>query len=342
MGPYQSIAPLEPLLDRPVVYAVDGIARRHRAARGESLVDAAGIAARGSAEAFLADVGAGAIVRSTSDDVEVPNLEDVLTEAAAVRAIPVVVVEDFPGNFRTVPAGRLEALCVETETVAALHAERGFERARIHLTGNPRYDVLRAVNRATRRAATRTALGLGAERMTVLWVGQPDGEASYATLETVLPWLGDATLLFRAHPRDAGYADGRYGGLLQGRGTPSVDVTDHPDVVGLCCAADLVITQFSSVAVEAGYLGTPAVFVLLPTLGGAYIRKHKGYAIPPWCKENCAFLLDDAKMAAVVVDTAMHDPKAREMVRMNFTRRYASRPPSAPAVARLITACLER
>ena len=341
MGPYQSLMPLAPFLEAPVVYVVDGIARRHRAAAGGSFTDAAGVAARGGAESFLTDVNAGVLVRGTSDDVEGANLEDVLAAAATVLGIPVVVVEDFPGNFHPETGIRVDALCVEADAIVDLHAARGVERTRIHVSGNPRYDALRAVDRVARRMRMRAALRLGDER-TVLWVGQPDSRASYATLGAVLSCLHDATLLFRAHPRDAGYAGGRYTDLLGGDGVVAVDVTHHADVAGLCCAADLVVTQFSSVAVEAGYLGTPALFVLLPEFGGAYMRKHKGYAIPPWCKENCAFLVDDAKMTAVVVNSAMHDPEAREAVRTNFARRYATRPPSAPAVARIITGCLER
>lgn len=343
MGPYQSIAPLEPRLDARAVWAVEGIARRHRAGRDEPFVDAAAITKAGGAPRFLEEAGARVVVRSTSDDVAGSNLEDTLAAGAAERDVPVVIVEDFPGNFHESRDGRLDALCVETEATAALHAARGVPRARIHVTGNPRYDHLRAVDVAARRAGLRAELGLGNDAV-ALWIGQPDTGDSFATLKAVLPALGaaKATLLFRAHPRDRAYTDGWYAGLLGTAGGPVHDVTAMADVVGLCCAADLVVTQFSSVAVEAGYLGTPALFVLLEHLGGLSIRKRKGYAIPPWCKENCAFLLDDAKMAAVVVDGAMHDTEAREAVRVNFAQRYATRPPSASAVARIITAYLER
>lgn len=342
MGPYQTLAPLEPLVDGPVLYAVDGIARRHRAGRGEAFADAAAIAREGGASAFFAKHQVRGLVRGTSDDVDGENLEDVLSAAAVAQGLPVIAVEDFPGNFGSPNAGSVDALCVEAETMVAIHAARGVPEARIHVTGNPRYDALRQVDAKTRRGLTRGALGLGDEPV-ALWVGQPDSEDSFRTLERVLPALKAArtTLLFRAHPRDPGCMAGRYGSLLAGAGTPVRDVTTTADVTGLCCAADLVVTQFSSVAVEAGYLGTPALFALFPDLGGAYMRRRKGYAIPPWCKEKCAFLLDDAKMAAVVVDGAMHDPEAREAVRVNFAQRYATRPQSAASVARIITSSLK-
>jgi hypothetical protein len=288
----------------------------------------------------VAELKPRALVRSTSDDVEGPDIEAEVTAAAAALGVPIFVIEDFPGNFRD--SEGISLVFVEDETVAALHAARGVEPARIQATGNPRYDALRTIDAPTRRADVRRALGIGDEGV-ALWVGQPDAETSFVSLETVLPSLARAqtTVLFRAHPRDTAYASGRYARLLGTVGTRVIDTTSAKDVVGLCCAADLVVTQFSSVAVEAGYLGTPALFVLLPELGGGYMRMRKGYAIPPWCKENCAFLLEDAKMAADVVGRALYDPVAREAVRTNFARRYASRPPSAPAIAHLITNSLE-
>jgi len=343
MGPYQSIAPLETTLGVPTLWAVDGIARRSRATRGQPFVDPESIETAGGAVAFLERASARAVVRSTSDDVEGVNLEDALALGAAAREIPVLAVEDFPGNYRSAAGARLDALCVETDATAALHAERGVARETIHVTGNPRYDELRRLDVAGRRDTVRRELGLGDESV-ALWVGQPDANDSFQTLQALLPALraAKATLLFRAHPRDRAYADRRYAAMLDGAGGTMHDVTRAPDVAGLCCAADLVVTQFSSVAVEAGYLGTPALFVLLPDLGGAYIRKRKGYAIPPWCKENCAFLLDDAKMAPVVVDGAMHDRDARETVRANFARRYTTRPSSTGAVAALVNQLSQR
>jgi hypothetical protein len=343
MGPYQTLVPVASLLNVRPVWAVDGIARRHREAEGAEFVDGARVADPDRAATFLRSHDVRAIVCGTSDDVDGVNVESSLAAAAAVARVPVAVVEDFPGNFHRAPASRLDALCVETEDTAALHAARGVPAPQVHVTGNPRYDALRMVQAPSRRANMRQALGVADEPL-ALWIGQPDADDSFATLEVVLPALHAAGtgLLFRAHPRDAGYAAGRYGALLAGAGLPVRDVTTEPDLTSLCCAADLVVTQFSSVAVEAGFLGTPALFVLLPAHGGAYIRKRKGYAIPPWCKENCAFLLDDAKMAAVVVDGAMHDSEAREAVRVNFARRYATRPPAASTVAGIITAFLER
>ena len=338
-GPYQSLLPLEAVLEpRAAVYVVEGISKAHRKLKGEPLLDVSDLGTKyGGADSFLAALRPAAVVRGVSEGVEGDDAEALLAEAARARSVPVFAVEDFPGNFWPRPEERLDALFVEDESARALHASRGVPSAKVYVTGNPRYDALRRVDRAARRAETRQALGLQ-EETAVLWVGQPDAGDSAATLERLLPDLKrlGVTLLFRAHPRDAGYRTGRYDQLFASSGMRVLDVTSAGDVVGLCCASDLVATQFSSVAVEAGYLGTPAVFAVFEDLGGRYLRTHKGYAVPPWCENNCAFLIDDVKIALPVVDRALHDAGTRRVVLENFSRRYTMKPDSAPAIAAVI------
>src|SRR5204862_3485464 len=143
MGPYQSLAAVEPLLSVRPLWAVGGLARHRRAQRGEPFVDGAAIAAAGGGAAFLRAVGARVVVRGTSDDVDDDNVEDVVADGAGAIGLPVLVVEDFPGNFQSFLKQDGDALCVETEAVAELHTTRGTAPARIHVTGNPRYDALR-------------------------------------------------------------------------------------------------------------------------------------------------------------------------------------------------------
>lgn len=107
------------------------------------------------------------------------------------------------------------------------------------------------------------------------------------------------------------------------------------DLAGLCCASDLVATQFSSVAVEAAYLGTPALFALLPMLGAQRFRAKKGYATPPWCASGSAFLIDHEGAVPAIVEQALHDDAARRAVLDAFARHHAG-PKAAPRVARAI------
>lgn len=344
MGPYQSILPLEAALaPGRVIYVVAGISKEHRRSQGEPFLDLSGIEAEyGNVIRFMDALKPAAVIRGSSEDVDGPNVESLLATVAAARDVPVFVVEDFPGNFWAGSGERLDALFVEDEAVCALHVTRGIPHQRVRATGNPRYDALRKIDRVAKRTETRCTLRL-ADESVVLWVGQPNGHDSYRTLELLLPHFkrAGATLLFRAHPRDTAYLTGKYATLLSAPGIAILDVSQVADIVGLCCASDLIVTQFSSVAVEAGYLGTPALFVLFDEAGGRYLRAHKGYVVPPWCENGSAFLINDDKMTSIVVRRAMHDGEARRMVMENFVQRYTGRPESALMITAAIRQMVE-
>ena len=127
--------------------------------------------------------------------------------------------------------------------------------------GCPSLEVLspaRYDTRPERAGALRTAVSARwddtrAER-SILWAGQPETEDCLRTLEVLLPLIKAqaALLLFKAHPRDPGYHDGSYWPVLARHAARCRDVTGStvPEVLEL--APRLVVTQFSSVAIEAG------------------------------------------------------------------------------------------
>ncbi len=337
LGPYLSLAPLEREFPADtVLYVVEGPSREACRSVGREHWDWQRISeASENLGQFLLDQKVRAIIVGTSDVLHQRNIEEDSMKAACRRGIPVFAIEDFPGNYRHQSGYRLDGLFVEDELLRPVHMSRGVDAERIHCLGNPRYDALRSVDRNVFRAKVRAHLGIGDERV-VLWAGQPDEAHSYQALERIVPDLPQGiVLLFKAHPRDRLYREGVYGRLLSGIASVR-DVTSDTDTIGLCCAADLVITQFSSVAVEAGYLGTPALYVLFDDLGRAYLQRQKGYDLVPWVVRGCAFLLDSTSPAARTIETALFDEGAREKVARNFGECYGSRPVSARAIATLI------
>lgn len=289
----------------------------------------------GTLDQFLEDEMIGAVVVGTSEGVPGGNVEEIATRAAVIASLPVFAIEDFPGNYRHRADCRLEGLFVEDDLA------RNVAGAHICVTGNPRYDALKTTDREHLRVSTRAVLGLGLQRV-VLWAGQPDGNNSYLALERIMPHLSKegVVLLFKAHPRDMAYQRGRYERLLSGLALVR-DVTSVKDTCGLCCAADLVVTQFSSVGVEAGHLGTPTLYVLFDDLGKAYMRQMKGYDTVLWAVRNCAFLIDSFDDIRDRIRSALFDEAAQERVRKNFRRCYKSGPPAGEAVAVVIRAALE-
>lgn len=318
------------------MYLVEGVSRAARIQGGLPYLDLREVRERwGDLKACLREAQVKAVVRSSSEDVLEENVEELASEAASRAGVPVFVVEDFPGNYWPRPGGRQDGLFVEDDSLAPLHRARGVDPEAIRASGNPRYGALQGMGDIReRRETARRALGLG-DGPAVLWAGQPDGDNSYQALERMIEGFSGngATLLFRAHPRDAAYAGGRYAPLLKGTRMAVVDTSSHPDLLSLYCAADLVMTQFSSAAVEASYLGVPALFVLFDDLGKRFLRLHKGYETPPWCSRGCAFLVERQDQVKDVMERALFDQASRTEVVESFQRHFGSRRGSAAAIA---------
>ena len=129
-------------------------------------------------------------------------------------------------------------------------------------TGYPRNDVLADPGAALVRARVRAALGLGEGTRVVLyaptWRDQEVLETGTAPismpdLADAVPGLGgDAALLVRAHNFVTGRA------LV--RPAPGVhDVSTYPDIAELYCAADVLVTDYSSTMFDFAVTGRPIV-----------------------------------------------------------------------------------
>ena len=117
-------------------------------------------------------------------------------------------------------------------------------------------------------------------------------------------------VLFRAHPRDPGVAGGAYAAFASLLGERWIDVTGEPLAITLAREFHLVVTQFSSVAVEAGFLGVPSLHVLLSAAGGGALKTMKGYDTPAICAAGAAFIARDNTPVSNVVG-ALTDETAR-------------------------------
>lgn len=338
LGPYFTLAPLEAEFGpEQVIFLAEGPADETRRRAGLVSWNLDRIRrTSGTIEGFLKTQSVLAIIRGTSDGLPTGNLEEIASVAGRQCNIPVFAVEDFPGNYRMCQEGRLDALFVEDEALRDVYGARQVPHESIVCVRNPRYDGLLAVDREGVRAETRRRLGLG-ERPTILWAGQPDEAHSYEAFARLLPSLAvdNVALLFRAHARECRYRKGGYTALLADLGWHR-DVTGEFSTVELCCAADLVVTQFSSVGVEAGYLGTPTLYILFDDLGKAYLQEHKGYDIVPWVANGSAFVAESTPQLKGILKVALFDKNARKQALDTFDRLYGKRPAGAHAVASTI------
>lgn len=305
-GPYEALKPVARKWGE-CVWLLDGTAADAASAEGLAFSRPHDALRRCGWEDLLRRLAPAAVLRGTSELPERTNPEAAAARAGARLGLPVFALEDFPGNYRGPSAG-LTGLFVEFESLKAHHAGRGLDAARVHAFGNPRYG--RRPRPSLTRAAARRRLGLG-RGPAVLWAGQPDGGHCRRTLSALAPALRalGATLLFRAHPRDASYAGGGYLRLLQGLN--ALDLTAERDPAAAVAAADLVVTQFSSLAVEAAAAGVPALFVLLPGAGADYLKSRGGLTRLPWCESGAAFVLERKGDAASALSRALQDRGAR-------------------------------
>ena len=132
----------------------------------------------------------------------------------------------------------------------------GFQGPILEL-GYPRNDVL-AVAGAEEEAAARVRLGIGPETLVVLYAPTVrDGDRVMPMLldvERVAAALGpDVAVLVRGHMLTRRWA-------WSGRSPSVVDVTDYPEINDLFLAADVTITDYSSIMFDFSVTSKPLIF----------------------------------------------------------------------------------
>ena len=277
------------------------------------------------------------LVVGTSDTGRGRRTESAARRTAAQMAIPIAAIEDFPGNFYDVPDGRAGLVVVESEFSRALNARKFSALCpQVIIVPPARYDPYRARLVELRRATA--ARWAAAENELVLWAGQPETEDALRTLDIVLPLLRDrnVALLFKAHPRDPGYRAGIYPKLFASAGLRYRDVTGYTVAQALDLAPRLVITQFSSVAIESGFFGIPSLHVLLANAGQARLFAKKGYPVPPVCLAGAAAVVSEEALIAITLDRALRDDACRATIIDYFDEYFKSSEPATPQLVQVL------
>jgi hypothetical protein len=222
-------------------------------------------------------------------------------------------------------------LCVESEFAAGLAQSKLDGELAVHVGPAIRYDPLRRVLGELRRPSD------GEAENALLWIGQPETDDALQTLAAVIPAVqGRWTLWFRAHPRDEGYGSGAYRDLFKASRLSIEDMTTRSLDHCLRRRPRLVMAQFSSAAVEAGFWGIPALNVLLPDAGGARLLEKKGYAVPPWCDAGASFLVARTVELADMLERAMSSERARAEVKERFDAYFKVHEAGAPGLIKLL------
>ena len=242
--------------------------------------------------------------------------------AARRRKIPIVVHE---ANTRPGLANRVGAGLGAHVAVAFAATKLG--RAARHV-GMPMRPEISGLDRAAARAGARQALGLDADRPTLIVTGGSSGAQSInRSLAAAVGALADAgvqTLHITGRGKSVHDADGK---PLAAPGYRQVEYVDGMETV--YAAADLLLARAGAATVcEVAAVGVPAVFVPLPigngeqalnaaglvAAGGALIIDDKAFSAD-WISGNIIPLLLDtdrlARMAASAEQLGIRDADRR-------------------------------
>ncbi|WP_258527826.1 bifunctional glycosyltransferase/CDP-glycerol:glycerophosphate glycerophosphotransferase [Streptomyces sp. NBRC 110611] len=132
-------------------------------------------------------------------------------------------------------------------------------------SGLPRTDVLFAPDREARAAAVRERLGIGRGKTVVLYAPTPRDDLAYDArhhrlhlpldLDLARRELdGDHVLLVRGHPLVADRLPAHHAPF-------ALDVSAYPDAAELLLAADVLVTDYSSLAADFANTGRPMLFL---------------------------------------------------------------------------------
>lgn len=270
------------------------------------------------------------LVCSTSQSSEGFRVEASVRLGASKANIPIVCIEDFPGNYQEVDHAPTSLLIVESKFSSNIYGDRYHAIPPVLIMPSVRYDGLR-------HGYFSWEVSVMPPPFRVLWAGQPESAYCIQSLEVISPRLKkhSAKLLFRAHPRDPGHAKGIYHKLFNQQGIDWVDVTEMPLDKLFSESIHLVITQFSSLATEAGFYGIPALYLLLNEAGGGLLLRKNGYAIPIAVANDAAFAIasgSDLKS----LDIALCDVGRRKEVMANFAHLYEVDRAQSPFLIRAI------
>jgi hypothetical protein len=161
----------------------------------------------------------------------------------------------------------------------------------------------------------------------VLWAGQPEFEVNLSTLKTLIPALNELSvaLLFKAHPNDTEYQKGSYEKYFIEVGARWRDVSSLKIDSSLFDPVDLVITQFSSVAIEAGFYGIPSLNILLEDAGRKLLVERTGYATTSIIDSGASFVITEKQGILEYLKMCLTDLSARKKVMANFDKVYEAR-----------------
>ncbi len=275
-----------------------------------------------------------AIVVGTSDSLRGKNHEHEVRIAAKAIGLPLICIEDYPGNYQNVKKGEADLLIVESDLSKKIYYSRFSDICPATIViPNPRYDQLRQC-----KTDSDTAL-LGLKfKNSILWAGQPDTDDNIKTLNRITPVLKEVNLklLFKAHPNDMGYFNKSYDEISQNLEDIWEDVSPY-DL--LQCvekyAPRLILTQFSSLAIEGGFYSIPSMNILFSDIGASRFLQKKGYSMPLSVNAGATMAVQNIDVFKEKITEMIFDDSVREKINNNFYDFYGKEPTASKVIDKI-------
>jgi len=276
-------------------------------------------------QSYLTDKKYSGVVVGTSRSDNGRKAESSLRIAATSLGLPVMLIEDYPGNYYHVEKANTDLLVVDSQFSIDVYKRKLNDLLPPCWICSPvRYDQYR--HPGNKKISAVPVVASGNDGVNILWVGQTETNVNADTLQRLCGTLTSyqVCVLLKAHPRDPGHHGGVYQRLLQDHGVEYIDVTGLSLADCLAYKPVLCMTLFSSLAVEAGFYGIPAVHLLYEDIGYQRLLDIKGYGAPPWCIAGASFLVTDASQQDEIIRTALFDDAERNRVMSNFSHYFGS------------------
>ncbi len=287
---------------------------------------------------LLRDYRADALVLGTSTSELGIKVEQSCLNAAGDLRIPVIVVEDSPGNCKPNRYLLSELIVVESNLFANYVQQKAdmVHNTSIIAGASVRYDPLRLQVKLGRQFNTKNS----SHRL--VWLGQPETQANLISLEILLPCLSrmGLELLFKAHPRDEGYRRGEYEQLFSGHKNKIMDVSGFDTTRFLACQPGLTLTHFSTMAIDFAFLGIPSCNVLFPESGGKIYTEMTGLKRPFLCEAGGSGTISNVSSVELELEGLLFDNAVRKDLMARFDEYFNIKVLQRPSVISAIECVL--
>jgi len=204
--------------------------------------------------------------------------------------------------------------------------KQGISPEKITITGHPGFDQLKIIDRKL-NTRIRSQLGIETKEKMILFVSQPYYVGAFSSaaarmemiraIAKVCSSIKGTRLIVKPHPGD------RIQSLKKiiGKERRAIFIDKKKDIVPLVKASDVVVTFFSTVALQAIYAGRPVVNVAFPGSGGLRLYRESGATWVARSKDEIGEYI-----RLLIGETKMKEIASKEDARKEFLKKIAFKP----------------